>query len=61
MLLAAMIRRVVDEADIETVRTLFREYAHGIATDLSFQGFDEELALLPGQYSAPEGVPLLDL
>jgi len=61
MLLAAMIRRVVDEADVDTVRTLFREYAHDIAVDLSFQGFDEELARLPGQYSAPDGVLLLYL
>jgi ribosomal protein S18 acetylase RimI-like enzyme len=47
--------------DLDTVRTLFQEYARSIGISLCFQGFDEELAGLPGRYAPPGGTILLAL
>jgi ribosomal protein S18 acetylase RimI-like enzyme len=45
--------------DLDDVRSLFRAYAASLSVDLAYQGFDAELAGLPGDYAAPRGALLL--
>ena len=56
---SATLRRAETSADIALARELFVEYAKWLAVDLCFQGFDSELATLPGAYAPPRGRLLL--
>ncbi len=45
--------------EFNALRGLLREYAAALQVDLCFQGFEAELADLPGEYAAPRGALLM--
>jgi putative acetyltransferase len=49
----------ISESDIAAVRELFRAYAESLPFSLDFQGFQAELAELPGRFSPPAGCLLI--
>ena len=51
----------VEAHHIARVRVLFREYQQSLGVDLGYQGFDEEVAGLPGAYAPPRGRLLIAL
>lgn len=53
--------QVASEQDLREIRALFEEYARSLDFNLCFQGFDRELAELPGRYAPPSGRLLLAL
>jgi putative acetyltransferase len=55
----ASIEPVVADSSLAEVRRLLEEYASSLAVDLAFQGFETELAGLPGAYGPPGGRLLL--
>ena len=57
-----LVMRITEAAwpdDRETVVAMFRQYAASIDADICFQGFEDELARLPGKYASPGGCVLL--
>ncbi len=60
---APQIRLITPETPewLADTRAIFREYAASLSINLAFQGFDEELSSLPGEYAAPSGQLLLAL
>ncbi len=51
--------QATSQEDIAHIRELFTEYADSLEVDLCFQGFQEELAGLPGDYAPLEGSLLI--
>jgi putative acetyltransferase len=47
------------DTDVATMRELFRAYAESLPFSLDFQGFQAELAELPGRFSPPAGCLLI--
>jgi ribosomal protein S18 acetylase RimI-like enzyme len=55
------ITEVQQEEDLLEIRKLFEQYADSLEINLDFQGFEEELAGLPGEYAPPDGCLLIAL
>lgn len=51
--------RDAQPADLDEIRALLRDYQRALGVDLGFQGFDAELAGLPGDYDPARGGALL--
>ena len=49
------ITQAESDEQITEAKALFREYEAWLAMDLCFQGFEAELAALPGKYAMPDG------
>ena len=57
--MTVMVRPAQSAGDVAEARRLFREYEASLDVDLLYQGFERELAELPGAYTPPRGRLLL--
>lgn len=55
------IRKALIPGEVPALRDLFEEYAGSLGIPLDFQGFEGEVADLPGRYAAPRGALWLAL
>jgi GNAT superfamily N-acetyltransferase len=53
------IAEALDARAVQACRELFVEYQQGLGVSLCFQGFEGELAALPGDYARPRGRMLI--
>ncbi len=53
------IAAVASAADLADVIGLFRAYAGSLPVDLAYQGFEAEMAAMPGKYAPPKGALLI--
>jgi len=53
------IREALFPADAAALRALIDDYVRWLGLDLSYQGFDEEMAQLDRRYSPPDGLFLM--
>ena len=57
--MTVVVRPAQSAGDIAEARRLFREYEASLDVDLRYQGFEREVAELPGAYAPPRGRLLL--
>lgn len=53
------IAHVKSATDLGDAIALFRAYAESLPVDLAYQGFEAEMAAMPGKYAPPRGVLLI--
>lgn len=53
------VHHVQSAADLAEAIKLFRAYAESLPIDLAYQGFEAEMAAMPGKYAPPKGVLLI--
>jgi len=53
------LQQPASSAEWDLTRAIFQEYADSLKVDLCFQGFENELQSLPGEYAEPRGALLL--